>query len=35
MFETAELHRSLPKATYEKLLPELRSNLLRVQNELY
>ena len=35
MFETAELRRSLAKATYENLLPALRSNLLRVQNELY
>ncbi len=35
MFETAELRHSLAKATYEKLLPALRSNLLRVQNELY
>jgi len=35
MFETAELRRSIDKATYETLLPELRSNLLRVQNELY
>jgi polyphosphate:AMP phosphotransferase len=35
MFETAELRRRLDKATYEKVLPELRSNLLRVQNELY
>src|SRR5918912_3834914 len=35
MFETTELRRSLDKATYEHLLPELRSNLLRVQNELY
>ena len=35
MFETAELHRRLAKATYEQLVPTLRSNLLRVQNELY
>ena len=35
MFETAELRRRLAKATYEHLLPILRSNLLRVQNELY
>ena len=35
MFETAELRRCLDKATYEALLPELRSNLLRVQNALY
>ena len=35
MFETAELRRRLAKATYEQLLPTLRSNLLRVQNELY
>ena len=35
MFETAELHHSLAKATYEERLPALRSNLLRVQNALY
>jgi polyphosphate:AMP phosphotransferase len=35
MFETAELRSRIDKATYEQLLPSLRSNLLRVQNELY
>jgi len=35
MFETAELRRSIDRATYATLLPKLRSNLLRVQNELY
>ena len=35
MFETAELRRRLAKATYEHLVPTLRSNLLRVQHERY
>ena len=35
MFETAEIRRSIDKPSYEKLVPELRSGLLRVQNELF
>ena len=35
MFETAELRRSIDKAAFAKLVPGLRSGLLRVQNELY
>ena len=34
MFEAAELGRKVSKAEYEKAVPELRSELLRVQNEL-
>ncbi|MBI3828456.1 MAG: polyphosphate:AMP phosphotransferase [Planctomycetes bacterium] len=35
MFETAELGRSVDKKDYEKAVPKLRMDLLRVQNELF
>ena len=35
MFETAELGRKLDKPEYESLVPQLRTDLLRVQNELF
>ena len=34
MFETAELERELSKSEYARRVPELRTQLLRVQNEL-
>jgi polyphosphate:AMP phosphotransferase len=34
VFETAELGRKVPKREYEEAVPELRTQLLRVQNEL-
>jgi polyphosphate kinase 2 (PPK2 family) len=35
MFETAELGRKIGKKEYEEAVPQLRSDLLRVQNELF
>ncbi|MCW8131287.1 MAG: polyphosphate:AMP phosphotransferase [Planctomycetota bacterium] len=35
MFETAELGRKIEKHDYERLVPKLRMDLLRVQNELF